>query len=335
MGELEEMIFGTSTQKDFETMLQLVYLQFKPSRKDDVVLNSLKQRSLALLANRKSDPNSILSDTLTKVMTNYSKRVHLLSPEYYDMIIPEKTYALANDRYKDAGDFNFLFVGNLDLQSMKPLIEKYIGSIPDDPRKEYWVDHKMVPASSLVTKRLSVPMKDPKSTVYIYFYGEIPCTPENVEYLNAIRYILNMRYVESIREKEGGTYGVSVGASLTSRPVNSYRIGMTFTCAPERADYLKDLLLKELTNLKENGVTAEEVEKTKLNFLKEDAERLKQNTYIMDRVKNYIVNGIYTPLPQHSTDIYNSLDGKKIQELARRVFKNEYVDVMMMPQAAN
>ena len=90
-------------------------------------------------------------------------------------------------------------------------------------------------------------------------------------------------------------------------------------------------MLDELKNLKENGVTADEIEKTRLNFLKEDAERMKNNSYIVDRVKNYINNGIYTPLPEYSTNIYNTLDGKKIQELARKVFGNDYLDLIMLP----
>ena len=333
--ELEEMIQATSSKKDIETMLQLTYLTFTPSRKDDAVLKSLIQRSIASLENRKSDPGSVMSDTLQMLMTNYSKRTYLTTPEYFNSMDFEKAYAIADDRFQDAGDFNFIFVGNVDLPAIKPLIEKYIGSIPDNPREENWVDQKMVPARGHIERRLTVPMKDPKATVSIRYYGEIPTTSENVEYMNALRYILNMRYVESIREKEGGTYGVGVSASVTSRPVNNYRISFSFNCAPERVDYLKGLVFAELTNLKDNGVTAEEVEKTKLNMIKEDSERRKQNSYIMDRVKNYITNGIYTPLPQSSIDIYNSLDGKKIQDLAKKVFGTEYIDLVMVPAPVN
>jgi zinc protease len=332
--ELEEMLTGTSSKKDFETMLQLTYLQFKPSRKDDGALNSVKQRNLEMLRNRKADPNSAIQDTLQRVATNYNKRTYLATPEFYNSMIPEKVYNIADSRFRDAGDFNFLFVGNIDITTMKPLIEKYIGSIPDLPREEEWIDHKLVPAKSLVQRRLSVAMKDPKAMVYQYYYGEIPCTPENVEYVNAVRYILSMRFTEAIREKEGGTYGVGVSGNVTSRPVNNYRFYLNFTCAPERVDYLKGILMQGLADIKEKGVTAEEIEKTKLNFLKEDAERLKNNAYIVDRVKNYINNGVYTPLPEHSTAIYNTLDGRRIQEMAKRVFGEEYVDIVMVPAAA-
>jgi zinc protease len=334
MTELEEMINGTSSKKDFETMLQLTYLQFKATRKDDAVMNSTRQRNLAMLENRKSDPNSAFSDTLSLVVTNYNKRTFLPTPEFYSKMIPEKTYALADERFRDAGDFNFLFVGNLEIPELKTLIAKYIGSIPDLPREEKWIDHKLVPAKAHVERKLSVPMKDPKAMVQLYYYGEIPCTPENVEYVNAIRYILSMRLTESIREKESGTYGVGVSGSVASRPVNNYKFSLGFTCAPERVDYLKGLLMQGLTELKEKGVTAEEVEKTRLNFLKEDAERMKNNSYIVDRVKNYINNGIYTPLPENSTNIYNTLDGKKIQEMARRIFTTDYVDAVMVPAPA-
>jgi zinc protease len=177
-------------------------------------------------------------------------------------------------------------------------------------------------------------MKDPKAMTYVYFFGEMPCTPENVEYINAIRYILNMRYVESIREKESGTYGVGVSASLTSRPVNNFNVSMNFTCDPARADYLRGLILEELNNMKKNGVTETEVNMTRENFLKDNAERMKNNAYIMDRVVNFINNGVYTPLPENSTEIYKNLDGKKIQEMANRVFRDNYFEFVMMPKTS-
>ena len=107
---------------------------------------------------------------------------------------------------------------------------------------------------------------------------------------------------------------------------------MNFTCDPARADYLRGLLLEEVNNIKKNGVTEEEVNKTRENFLKEDAEKMKNNSYIMDRVVNFINNGIYTPLPESSTDIYKGLDGKKIQALANKVFLDNYFEFVMMPK---
>jgi zinc protease len=334
LSSLNEMITGSSSVKDFETMLQLTYMAFMPVRHDDEILKSSIQRSKASLENRRANPNSVFSDTLSMLMSNYSKRTNLPTVEYYDRMDREKAYAIANDRFKDAGDFDFVFIGNIDIPAMKPLIEKYIGSIPDDPRQEFWVDHNIWPKKEHFVKKIYVEMKDPKAMTYVYFFGEMPCTPENVEYINAIRYILNMRYVESIREKESGTYGVGVSASLTSRPVNNFSVSMNFTCDPARADYLRGLILEELNNMKKNGVTETEVNMTRENFLKSDAERMKNNAYIMDRVVNFINNGVYTPLPENSTEIYKNLDGKKIQEMANKVFKDNYFEFVMMPKTA-
>jgi zinc protease len=333
LGELDERITGTSSVRDVETMFQLLYLQFMPARHDDEVLKSLIQRTKVSIANRKSDPNSVFSDTLSELLTNYNPRTFLMTDDYFDKMDFNKAYSIADDRYKDAGDFYFVFVGSFDTTTLIPLIQKYIGSIPDDPRTEYWVDQKYSPKKEHFVDKIYVPMKDPKAMNYVYFTGELPCTPENVEYINALRYILNMRYVTSIREKEGGTYGVGVSASLTARPTNTYKISMNFTCAPDRADYLRGLLLSELTNIKNNGVTEEEVNMTRQNFLKEDAERMKQNSYLIDRITNYVNNGIYTPLPENSTDIYKNLDGKKIQEMARKVFLDDnYFEFVMYPK---
>ena len=329
--ELEEIVNGNSSVADLETMLQLVYLTFTTQRHDDAVLKSTIDRVKSMLANRKADPNSAFSDTLSILMSNYHPRVSLVTPEYFDKINLDKAYAMANDRYQDASDFNFVFVGNVDVQKMKPLIEKYIGSIPDIDRKEFWKDHKVLPKKGISGKEISVEMKDPKATVFVHYFGEYPCTPENVEYLNAIQYILRMRFTETIREKEGGTYGVSVSNTLWDRPVNNYKFSMSFTCAPQKADFLKGLLYAEIEKLKSQGVTEIEVNKTKENFLKEVSEKLKSNGYIMDRLKSYVNNGIYTPVPEYTTDIFNKLDGKKIQKLAKDIFKDDVVELVMKP----
>jgi zinc protease len=303
-----------------------------PVRHDDQALKSSIQRNKASLANRSANPNAIFSDTLSMLLTNYSPRTLLPNPEFYDRMNIEKAYSIANDRYKNVGDFYFVFVGNIDTAKIIPLIEKYIGSIPDYGRKESWIDYKLWPKKEHFVKKIYVDMKDPKAMNYVYFYGDFPYTPENIEYINALRYILNMRYVTSIREKESGTYGVSVSAATNARPAQTYKISMSFTCAPDRADYLRGLLLSELNNIKTNGVTGEEVNITRENFLKEDAERMKTNDYIMDRVKCYINNGIYTPLPENSTEIYKNLDGKKIQEMANKIFRDNYFEFVMLPK---
>jgi zinc protease len=330
--ELEEGIYGTSSVKDFETMLQLFYLSFMPVRHDDEALKSYIQRSKASLANRNANPNATFSDTLSMLLTNYSPRTTLPNAGFYDRMNFEKAYAIADDRFKNAGDFYFVFIGNIDTVKMIPLIEKYIGSIPDEGRRETWIDYKLWPKKEHFVKKIYVDMKDPKAMNYVFFYGEMPYTPEYIEYINALRYILNMRYVTSIREKEGGTYSVGVSASTNARPEHSYKISMNFTCAPERADYLRGLLIDELTNIKTKGVTEEEVNMTRENFLKDDAERMKTNSYIMDRVKCYINNALYTPLPENSTEIYKNLDGKKIQEMANEIFRDNYFEFVMMPK---
>ena len=333
--DLEEVMMGGSSVADFETMLQLVYLNFTAPRHDDSALKSVVERSKMMNQNRKSNPNSAFSDTLTLIMSNYNPRVSLITPEYFDKINLDKAYAISADRYQDASDFTFIFVGNVDAQKMKPLVEKYLGSIPDTDRKEHWKDLKIQPKEGKTTREIAVEMKDPKATVFVHYFGEFPCTPENVEYLNAVQYILRMRFTETIREKEGGTYGVSVSNTLYSRPINNYKFTMNFTCDPQKADFLKGLLYAEIKKLKEEGVTETEVNKTKENFLKEVPEKLKSNAYILDRVKNFINNGIYTPVPMYTTDIFNKLDSKKIQKMANQIFKDNVVELVMKPKAPN
>jgi len=331
LNELEEMLNGGSSVSDFETLLQLIYLNFTTPRRDDAAMKSAIERSKISYQNRKADPNSVFSDTLTMLMSNYNPRVTLVTPEYFDKMELEKAYAISANRFQDASDFTFLFIGNVDAQKMKPLVEKYIGSIPDTDRKEFWKDHKVEPKKGITAREVAVEMKDPKSLVYIHYFGKYKCSPENVEYLNAIQYILRMRFTESIREREGGTYGVGVSSTLYSRPENNYKFSMNFTCSPDKVDFLKSLLYDEIKIFKKDGVTEAELNKTKENFLKEASEKLKSNSYILDRVKNYLVNGDYTPLPKYTTELFNNLDGRKIQKLANDIFKDDVVELVMKP----
>ena len=335
LSELEESLSGSSSVADFETMLQLTYLNFTGQRHDDAAFKSSLERTRAMVENRKTDPNAAFSDTLQMLMSNYSPRINLVNTAFFDKVKMDKAYAISADRFKDASDFTFVFVGNVDAAKVKPLIEKYLGSIPDIDRKESWIDRNLNPKDGRTTKEIKVEMKDPKSIVFVDYFGQIPYTPETAEYLSAIQYILRMRFVESIREKEGGTYGVSVSSSLNTRPKENYRIIMNFTCAPQKADYLKGLLYEEIEKLKTAGVTDVEVSKTKENFLKEASEKPKNNSYVMERMKNFVLTGIYTPVPKYTTDIYNKLDGAKIQKLAQQVFKDNVVDFVMKPNASS
>lgn len=280
---------------------------------------------------RKSNPNSVFSDPLSMLLSNYNLRTLIINDVTFDKMSIDRAYTIADERYRDASDSNFEFAGNIDTVTMKPLFEKYIGSIASDYRKEFWVNHNVEPAKVHFIRKIYCDMTDPKAIVYVSFHSKYPCTPENVEYLNAISFILNMRYVEIIRDQKSGTYGVSVQPSLTSKPANRFSLILNFTRDPEREEYQRGLLLEAIAKLKKEGVTDDEVKETWEYFILNNSERLKNDNFLIDRVKNYICNGIYTPLPQYSMDIYRDLDGEKIQVLVNILLRDNYFEFVMLP----
>ena len=142
VGSMSESVSGSSTPKDFETMLQLLYLRFEKPRFDAEAHEAIMSRNRAAIANQQKNPQKIIQDSISLIMSDYNPRTLLFNEKYLDRISLEKIEEVYRDRIKDASDFTFFIVGNIDADTVKPLVEKYIGSLKSVNRKETWRDRK-------------------------------------------------------------------------------------------------------------------------------------------------------------------------------------------------
>ena len=223
------------------------------------------------------------------------------------------------ERIKDASDFTFFIVGNIDAETVKPLVEKYIGSLKSDYRKETWRDNGVRSPKGKTVKVIELDLETPKATVITNFLKEMKYSVRN-NICNAIlKGILNLRYTENIREKEGGTYGVNLDASSSRDPYACYTMMMVFDCDPERADHLKSLIYAETERIMREAPTAEEFNKVVAAMRKGREQSKPHNGYWMNALYDYYLTGINPADPKNFEEILDKLTPEGYSEVCQVV----------------
>ena len=333
IGGMSEAVGGGSTPQDFETMLQLLYLRFEKPRFDKEVFASIMNRQEAMLPNIIKNPKKIMQDSLKMIMSNYSPRSLIFNEDYLKQIDLEKIEQVYRDRIKDASDFTFFIVGNIDEETVKPLVEKYIGSLKSEYRKENWRDNKVRGPKGKTVKEIELELETPKATVITNFSKDMKYSVYNNICNNILSGILDLRYTENIREKEGGTYGVSVQPGVTREPYSSYSMTMSFDCDPDKAAHLKSLIYAETEKMMQQAPTQEEVSKVVSNMLKNREQSKNHNGYWLNALYSFYVSGINPADPKNFEDIVNKITPKDIQKFAQSLFKGaDVVDMTFKPK---
>ena len=199
LSELTEGISGSSTPKDFETMMQLMYLRFEKPRFDQEAHNAIMTRYNAFLANMANDPSKIMQDSISLFLTNYSPRTMIMNPDFLKLVDLEKIRKIYSERFKNASDFTFFIVGNVDEDTVKMLAEKYIGSIKSYADKENFVDRKVMPPKGKFVKEVQIPLAVPKATVFVSHNTAFKYNSYNNVTLKVIQGILEIVFTEKVR----------------------------------------------------------------------------------------------------------------------------------------
>jgi zinc protease len=333
IGETSEGFSGNSSVNDFETMLQLLYMYCEHPRFDKKIYDNMISRLSNQLVHMGNDNRSAMRDTLSLVSSNYNERTKLFNQDYIDNISFEKAQSIYKDRFSDASDFTFVFVGNFDLDTHLPLVKKYIGNLTSTNREEQFTDHKVGPAKGESKRIVEREMEVPKATINHALYSSIDYNPENRVYVNTIASLLSKRYLETIREEEGGTYGVRVRPSFRNYPSERVTITISFDCDPEKYERLMAIVTEEIEKLVEgeiNLVNLNEIKEAKTKDLKTD---LVENDYWM----NLIYSSVQNDMPIISTEDYqkiiDEMDAKKIHKCAKKILKKcDVVEVIMIPK---
>lgn len=332
LGETTETISGSSTPKDFETMMQLLFLRFARPRFDETAHGAITARYAALLGNMEKDPNKMKSDSISLILTGYHPRTAILNREGVEKITLDDIRTIYTDRYDGADEFTFFIVGNIEKEDVMPAVEKYIGSLPSRGRSESWINRKILQPQGKITREISFPLTIPKSTVFLSFSNNMKYIPCNYLGLEVIQGILDIVYTEKVREDEGGTYGVGLSLSAQKRPDETGKAIISFDCDPARANELKAIIYNEIDNMIKNGPDQVNLDKAVTNLLKTREENKQHNAYWMSALTRYYSYGINSDDPANYENILKSFRVKDIRNISRKMFKKaDIVDIIFKP----
>ena len=288
----EHAINAGGSPKDIETILQLVYLNFTAPRFDDSDLNNLKKMYAPYFANMEQDPNYICSKELQKTLFNNHYRQQITSAAQIEALNIATLQSVHSQLYGYADDFRFVIAGNIDLETLKPLVEKYIGSLPTSKKVEYAVvDDGVRTAEGKVTNDFRTPMQQPKVSVRLNYTGAIEDNAKNRLIVDLLGRALDSRYMVSIREEKGGTYGVGVSGSIDKYPVETYQLSIGFDTNEALADELIEICDAEIRKIAIEGPLADDIAKSKEFLQKNYNNVLESNNGWISAISRYYDEG--------------------------------------------
>ena len=334
IGDLSEGLRGGASRRDLETMFQLVYLTFTQPRADEGAFSTVKAQMLAALANRQALPEQAFRDTLQTTLTQGHVRAQPFTAARVAEMNLQKSLAFYKDRFADASDFTFVFVGSFDLKMMEPLVERYLAALPATHRRESGRDVGIRPPAGIVERQV-VKGLEPKSEVTVVFTGNFENTQQNRLLIRAMTETLEGDLQRILREDLGGTYGVSVRARFDKQPEQRYTVTVDFACDPARREELVKALFREIDAFRSAGPTAGQVVDERLALARDQETSGRDNAYLLNQL---------TYKYQYNEDVADVFDMNPyldrltpiaIRDVARTTLDpNRFVHVTLIPESS-
>ncbi|MCX2584442.1 M16 family metallopeptidase [Pedobacter sp. MR22-3] len=335
IGERQQSISGSSNVKDLEAALQLMYAYFKQPRKDTVLFKNYVSRTKASLANRMNDPASVFNDTVSAVLSNHNLRRASPTIATLDKINLERAFTIYKERFADASGFTFVFTGSIDTTAIKPLLEKYVASLPALNKKEKAKDlHINIPAG-LITKTVHKGT-EAKANVMLVFSGLFDYSFANDLKLDALKETIEIRLIERLREEEGGVYSPSIRAQTSKLPQGRFNLTISFGCAPMNVEKLITSTLDEVNKIKSNGPLQVNLDKFKAETQRSIELQLKSNNfwqnYLLGQVQN---NEPLDAVNEYSKDV-SSMTTEDIKSMANKYLNGKnFIRLVLLPEKSN
>ncbi len=328
IGSFESTIKGKSNIKDFETALQLLYLNATDIRKDEAAYNSFITRAKGVVTNINSNPMVVFSDSVMSAIYSGNPRSRFLKEANVTNANYDEILNIFKKSYGDAGKFVFTIVGNVKTEDIKPLIEQYIASLPSTKEKAKINKKAMQMRMSNFTNNFTHTLEVPKSSIALSYTGKLKYNLENKIYLNALNQILDIVLTGEIREKLGGTYGISINTELEKTPEEIYLIQLVFDTNPERRQELVDAIKQAINKIQTEGPKTEDLQKFKEFTTKQHADDVKRNEYVQDILENKYKNN--ADMDTQFNEIVSSLTEKSVRDFTNKLFsKGNLIEVSL------
>ena len=328
-----ENLNGSSTIKDLETLLQLNYLYFTAPRRDEESYQTLMSILESQLANRDKNPKVAWSDSVQMMASNYSERTLILNKDLLAKVSLDKALEVYKARFANPADFTFFFVGNVDPAdaAFQAQVCTWLGGLKTSKKMEKAADDKVRVAMGVQKNYFTRKMETKTASNRIQYTSyDMPYTLANDLNMEMIGRILSTRYLESIREREGGSYGVGCAAWMNRHPVAYAQLIMQFDTDPEKQEKLMNIIHEEVMTIVENGPLAKDLQKEKESMLKDFEEDLEKNGYWIDVLSTYYKNNI-NYITDYKEEV-EAITAETVQEtLKKLVAAGNVFEVVMLP----
>ena len=327
-----EGLNGSCVKKDFETMLQLTYLCFTSPRRDDEVFQSTMARFRDALKNQDMNPQTALQDSIASVLYNNNVRAKRIRLEDVENISYDRILDIYKERFANAADFEFYLVGDLNIDSITPMLVKYLGALPVNKKME---NYKVIDRKLAKGERTCIFEKEqdtPNATVNFVYHAPMKDNLRNDIMVDMLEQSMSMLYTETVREDEGGAYGVPVSASLSDYPEEIATVQIKLPTAPEKMERMTKVVYDGIEKICAEGPSEDYLQKIKEYMVRSHAENLKKNGYWMSQLYTRTrYNQDYVTGYEETVQNVSVAD---LKELAQKIFKsgNRLVVGMTSPQ---
>ncbi len=333
ISETSEGFNGISSIKDFETMLQLIYLYCTKPRIDEELFKSFISKQKSIMTGVFQNPSYLFVDTLSKVLTQNNPRANgLTKPEEFDNINLNRTFDIFKEKFSNADGMNYYFIGNIDIKEMKPLIVAYLGSLPSKNTEHNFKDLG-VRAPKGEVKFIYKKGKEKKAQASINFVGETAYDADENVQLQIANEVLQIKVIEKLREEMGGVYGASVSGGLNKLPYGKYSININIPCGPENVNKLVAATIDLIKNLKLEGPSEIDLAKVKETLKKKYEEDIKTNAYWGNILLTSFINNTD---PKRILSFEKRLDGitaEMVKKVANKYYDlNNYITGILLPE---
>lgn len=333
IGGTTEGMRGSTTPKDLEYLFQMTHAYFTDLNQDLSAFEGYKQKQSAFFNNMAAQPNFYFQQEMQTMLNKEN-------PRFNGMIPTEKTwettdynlaYAKYKERFANAGDFEFFFVGNVDEKIIEDFSIKYLANLPSSDKREKAVDlgYRMIKGEH---KKIVNKGKDPKSNVTIMFVGETNYSSKEAVAIQALGEVLTIKLVEQLRENESGVYGVNARGSMNKVPYGSFNFNISFPCGPENAEKLVTSALNELQKVIASGPDEKDLAKFKEGELADFRKESKENRYWLSNFTRSFLN---ESNPEDILDFeakVNAITVKELHDIAKKYLTNDKIVGILMPE---
>lgn len=332
ISELREGFNGNSSPQDLETLLQMVNLYFTKARKDKTAFISYITRMKSFYENRSTSPEAAFRDTIQVTMAQHSPYERPMTDKLLDEANINKLHYYFTERFGDPGNFTFFFVGNIEPETAKPLIETYLGGLPKVTRNETWKDLNIRYPEGKIEKTV-YKGTEPKSMVYMSINGSFDYTWENCIDLDAICTVLSTKLLESIREDSSGVYSIGAYPRIDHFPSSQYNIMIYFGCSPDNVENLTKGVFEQIEKLKKDGPEEKDIVKVKEKKLRTRETDLRENRFWLRKLQDlYYHKGDPGNLSKYE-DYVKAFDNESLKKAANKYFNDSNcVRVVLRPE---